>query len=387
MAFIYVITNDVNGKQYVGQTVNSIKYRFKEHLRNKEYFDYPLYRAMKKYGTEHFSIEQLEECPIEELNNKEIYWIKKLNTYYNGYNATLGGEGTRTRADEYSEISKTYEKTQSLEKTAKECNCSIGTIYTACQEYRVQIQSPPYGNKGKPVIGFDKNSLEIIGDFSSLHEAARSLNIGKKDSDIIRNIQRSCIQKQISAYGVIWRFKKDLPKDFKEKNPQEYLDIKKRPHYFSTVVMFDIGNRLFKKFNSIKEAALYLKNKHPEIKGTTKSVASNICSCCNKKTQTAYGYIWRFQNALPIDFENKKIEEYIKINNTKRRNRPVIMLNTNSVVLKIFHNTHKAVEYLKNNFNITTVNKSMAASINKCCNKKAHTAYGYKWEWADEYED
>ena len=48
---------------------------------------------LKKYGIKHFSIEQIEECPDEILSNREIYWIKFYDTYNNGYNATLGGEG------------------------------------------------------------------------------------------------------------------------------------------------------------------------------------------------------------------------------------------------------------------------------------------------------
>jgi hypothetical protein len=50
---------------------------------------------MKKYGKEHFFIELIEECPIEKLNEREQYWIAKKDTYHNGYNATIGGDGKR----------------------------------------------------------------------------------------------------------------------------------------------------------------------------------------------------------------------------------------------------------------------------------------------------
>ena len=76
MSYIYVITNDINGKQYVGKTNNSIEKRFKEHCSDrfsKKCEKRPLYDAMNKYGIEHFSIEQLEECPSEEASIKEIY--------------------------------------------------------------------------------------------------------------------------------------------------------------------------------------------------------------------------------------------------------------------------------------------------------------------------
>ena len=89
MAFIYVITNDINGKQYVGKTNNSIAKRFKEHIKDgkrERYEKRPLYSAMNKYGIEHFHIEGLEECSAEESAEREKYWIAKLDTYgHNGY--------------------------------------------------------------------------------------------------------------------------------------------------------------------------------------------------------------------------------------------------------------------------------------------------------------
>ena len=81
---IYKITNDVNDKIYVGKTLLNIQKRFFQHkaesLRNKNE-KRPLYRAMNKYGYEHFHIELIEECPVEILSDKEIYWINFYDSY------------------------------------------------------------------------------------------------------------------------------------------------------------------------------------------------------------------------------------------------------------------------------------------------------------------
>ena len=77
MAYIYLITNDINGKQYVGKTYyNNIQERWKEHLQDYKKFrceKRPLYNAINKYGFENFTISILEECSIDDLSNKEQY--------------------------------------------------------------------------------------------------------------------------------------------------------------------------------------------------------------------------------------------------------------------------------------------------------------------------
>lgn len=97
---IYVITNKVNGKQYVGQTKNKLSERLKRHIADaKKHDDLYFHRAILKYGEENFLIEEIDTAETrEELNKKEIYWIGKLDTYKNGYNSTLGGEGGNTYA-------------------------------------------------------------------------------------------------------------------------------------------------------------------------------------------------------------------------------------------------------------------------------------------------
>lgn len=97
---VYVITNKINNKKYVGQTIRSLDDRLKRHFNDaKNGDDLYFHRAILKYGNENFFIEELDTADTQkELNKKEIYWIGKLDTYNNGYNSTLGGEGGNTYA-------------------------------------------------------------------------------------------------------------------------------------------------------------------------------------------------------------------------------------------------------------------------------------------------
>lgn len=97
MVGIYKIENLINHHCYIGQSVNIIK-RLNDHKttafnQNSHNYDYPIYRAIRKYGIKNFSFEILEECPTEKLNEKEIFYIQKYNSFFNGYNQTLGGDG------------------------------------------------------------------------------------------------------------------------------------------------------------------------------------------------------------------------------------------------------------------------------------------------------
>lgn len=101
MGLIYCISNDINDKKYIGLTTQSIEKRWKEHCNSSKNLKLqekrPLYNAMAKYGIEHFSISIVEDnIENEKLPEREKYWIKYFNTYYEGYNATIGGDGKST---------------------------------------------------------------------------------------------------------------------------------------------------------------------------------------------------------------------------------------------------------------------------------------------------
>ena len=94
MIGIYKITNQLNNHSYIGLSTK-VEERWKYHQSpyNQQRESYKsLYKAFEKYGIENFIFEILEECSIQELGEKEKYYIAKYDTYKNGYNMTTGGE-------------------------------------------------------------------------------------------------------------------------------------------------------------------------------------------------------------------------------------------------------------------------------------------------------
>ena len=137
MGFIYKITNDINGKIYIGKTELPDPYkRWKEHLQDydrRRCEKRPLYAAMNKYGTEHFHFEVIEQT--DNTVERERYWIDTLRTYVgfsdcNGYNATLGGDGKSYLNLDVDEVIKyhTEEASYIAGDTAKHFNVDRSTI-------------------------------------------------------------------------------------------------------------------------------------------------------------------------------------------------------------------------------------------------------------------
>ncbi len=90
---IYKITNKLNGKVYIGQSLNIFK-RWGVHgninkANNKKQV---ISKAVEKYGVENFIFEILERCKKEDLNGREAYWVKTYDSYKKGYNCTPGGD-------------------------------------------------------------------------------------------------------------------------------------------------------------------------------------------------------------------------------------------------------------------------------------------------------
>jgi group I intron endonuclease len=119
---IYKSTNNITGKIYIGQTTKSLEQRIKGHIKESKIDkNRPFLSSINKYGEDNFIFETIDSADnLDELNNKEIYWIDFYNSISpNGYNVTGGGQGkkmikTKELGKRISEGLKNSEKWQTL---------------------------------------------------------------------------------------------------------------------------------------------------------------------------------------------------------------------------------------------------------------------------------
>ena len=155
---------------------------------------------MRKYGIEHFHIEQIEETDNPE--EREKYWIEYYGSFKYGYNATIGGDGKPYL--DYELIYATYQQVKSLIGTAKIIGCSEDSVKTVLT-WHYNLSAQDIANnikiiKSKPVAMVDKNTQQILRVFNGTHDAGRFL--GKTH----QHIQETCDGKRKSAYGYFWKY-------------------------------------------------------------------------------------------------------------------------------------------------------------------------------------
>lgn len=250
--YIYKIVNDVNDKIYIGQTRRTLNIRWSQHkngIYNKNTYNNTLYKAMRKYGENKFSIEEIckiynkdKDKLIKELDELEKYYIKQYNclTPY-GYNLTKGGE-------------------------------------------HVSI------NKESKIDAYYINGI-LYKEFNSMAEATDDIKSSKNYKNVsASSICKCCKGKLKSAYGFIWRYHNDDFNKYQITSPRDIEHTKKIKKYL-------LDGTYIKTYNSISEVMKELKIKS----------ASPISKCCSGKAFIAYGYVWRYidddfdKYSMPID--------------------------------------------------------------------------------------
>lgn len=211
MAYIYKITNTVNGKMYIGKTESTIEKRFQQHCNDSQkdgMGNRPLYKAMRKYGVEFFSIEEIEETDNPE--ERETYWIEFYGTFKNGYNATMGGDGKRYI--DYDLVVATYQELKNATKTAEKLGISQDSVINILNNRKIYI----YSSEEIAIRQFGKvtNMYSLDGkflqSFPSTNAAAEYMVQNKltgcKKTTIKQHITEVCTGRRKTAAKFKWRY-------------------------------------------------------------------------------------------------------------------------------------------------------------------------------------
>lgn len=179
---IYKFENKINGKIYVGQTVQKLSKRISSHKHPGANKNLPIDAAIRKYGIENFSITTIDHAnSVDELNEKEKFWIK----YYDcispkGYNLEEGGRNSR--------------KSKS----------AIAMVSAANKGRFIGEKSP----RAKRVYMFNLDG-KLLNEYGSAREAAREHKMSSSQ------IASSCRGEHFLGKGYIWSYSKtpnlDIP--------------------------------------------------------------------------------------------------------------------------------------------------------------------------------
>lgn len=248
MPEIYKITNKINDKTYVGQTKNSLEKRKPYHLQSVNHNSkYPIHCAIRKYGIENFLFETIELCDESELNKKEIFWIKELNSLcQNGYNIRNGGRGKQP------------------------------------EDLKLRIRES-LKHRRNPTLQFNPKTGKIINEFVSLCEASRQLGIAREN---LSSCTKNYTKRTNKGFGFI--YKEDY-KNLKDKSQliiKNWKPIGKRGR--AVYGINDNGDKI--NFDFIVDAAKFINGKHSDIIGSIK----NGHKCKNykwyyKENEVSYG--------------------------------------------------------------------------------------------------
>ena len=302
MIGVYCIQNNINGHAYVGQSCD-IERRWRRH--SVEYlnpvskaYGYPLYRAFRKYGIENFTFNVIEQCTVEELNQKERYYIQKFDSFFHGYNQTLGGDSSGIKKDA---VIKVIELLESTDKThqeiADECRVSkelvqginTGRYWCYNREYPIQKRCGLLIERhlqnatrvcphcGKPIYRTSQQCTKCRGlerrqNIPSAEQLSKLINGNAKIKNIatVFGVTGNTIRKWCHQYNI--NFKR-APAPAKPPRPQ------KKVYMLDTETLSTL-----QVFNSYGEAYRFL----------GKPFSGHILRAI-KNNGTCYGYRWRIE--------------------------------------------------------------------------------------------
>lgn len=295
--YIYKITNSINNKLYIGQTITTIQERWSNHKSDARtnHNHTVLYRAMNKYGIENFNI--IEICKVFNvdktelkniLNSLEIYYIKLYNSTNRdfGYNITSGGNNVDhmmkkvKQYDLYGNLIKIWD---SMSEAADYYGTDRGLISSCCSgkiktcvgfiwRY-IDDKFNKYGDDYLPTRKINK--FDTNGNLLKTYLSAKEASIDNNCSIIA--IFRACEGKSLFACGFIWRYYGDAFDKYDVPKKGTILNHKK------SVEKYDLNMNLLDVYDSVKEASI--------INGCDQS---GIIRSCKGERKTCKNFIWRY---------------------------------------------------------------------------------------------
>lgn len=290
MTGIYRIENLINHKNYIGQTTQ-MNIRWSVHKRlafepNAASYNYPLYKAIRKYGLNNFNFTVLEECAEQELDEKEISWIKHFDSYGpNGYNQTAGGNGYRKAPP--GQVIELFKQGYTIDEISLYFDTTSRTIIDILHNVNLGYMPQEEKNKIQPECkiveqyDLDGNLLNI---YYSEGAAAKSVHTSRSA------ISGAC-HTHGSINGYIWKFQND---NFTGKQIAEKLKMAEQERKEKVVIA--IQKRCSKKVNQYTPDGRYLQT-YSSVAEAGRSLGKRhgcIARVCRGEGKLSYGFIWKY---------------------------------------------------------------------------------------------
>lgn len=271
---IYVITNNINGKQYIGQTISTLNERWAGHKCDSNRKETAMALALKKYGFDNFSIESIEEnIPYEELDNKEIDYIKEYNTICpNGYNISHGGQSFKTEEEIEYMRQRVLGENNPMYGMCGELNPFYGKEHSDEYKRKSSIRTKEWYDN------LEQSKKEEISDrlMKFRIEMTNTIGSGMKGKNHSEKTKLK-IKNAMTGRIITDEHRKNLSKGSTNKKSIIMIDLKTEEEIMC--------------FESIRDANKWLIESNI-MNNITSGEISNVC---NGKKKTAYGYKWKYK--------------------------------------------------------------------------------------------